>query len=123
MYRATTAVNARSTSPEPGPKRLLPRSKPTPEKPPSTGPLKEIESPDPQRDMIWRKLRGAAKNYQLYAHKYEKLSENQLRILFVKPSRDPDAELVARLETLTYDELKQKTEYEALSYHVSGSLK
>jgi hypothetical protein len=122
MSKDPSTANGRPISLESGPKKLLPRSKPTPEKPSLIGPLKETGTLDPRHEQISRRLIHAARTHQLYFHKYDKLSEEQLRMLFIKPSRDADAELVVRLETMTYEELKNRTEYEALSYHVSSSL-
>jgi hypothetical protein len=122
MSKKASAANDSPMSLESGPKKLLPRSKPTPEKPSIIGPLKETGTLDPRHEQISRRLILAARTHQLYAHKYDKLGKDQLRMLFIKPSRDVDAELVVRLETMTYEELKNKTEYEALSYHVSSSL-
>jgi hypothetical protein len=99
--------------------KLVPRSQPTGEKKTQNGPLKEPGSIDSAKEAaLGLRLFEAAQTRKLQIHTYDILEDDQLRILIVRPADHPSADIIVKLETLTFNDLKEQYEFEALSYHV-----
>jgi heterokaryon incompatibility protein (HET) len=97
--------------------KLVTTVKPSSEQKIQLGPLDEPRSNSAKDKPLGRKLVEAAWRKRLQIHKYDVVRADQLRLLIIKPAQDPTAEVEVRLVSLTYDELEEYYEYQALSYH------
>ena len=96
--------------------KLPPGEKPTAEKRERHGPRKEPSSPTSNRPRtVGERFLQAAKKSKLLS--YDKLKEGQIRILIVNPAEDPKAQILVLLDTVSFEDLPQTYEFEALSYH------
>ncbi|OCL09117.1 hypothetical protein AOQ84DRAFT_431442 [Glonium stellatum] len=92
------------------------REKPTAERRERHGPRKEPSSPTSDKPQtVEERILQAAKKSKLLS--YDKLKEGEVRILIIHPAEDPKAEILVALETLSFEDLSESYEFEALSYH------
>lgn len=90
--------------------------KPTAERRERHGPRKEPSSPTSDKPQtVEERILQAAKKSKLLS--YDKLKEGEVRILIIHPAEDPKAEILVALETLSFEDLSESYEFEALSYH------
>jgi hypothetical protein len=65
------------------------------------------------RDKLWE----VAWRARLKLYKYKKIGLDEVRVLYLKPSQDPAAEIIVEAHTMTLEELESTHEFAALSYH------
>ncbi|KAI1316977.1 heterokaryon incompatibility protein-domain-containing protein [Xylariaceae sp. FL0255] len=85
--------------------------------------LLKYGEPSPRRNKqdTRDKLRAAVWKAKTALYKYDKIMKDQVRLMLLQPSPDPEAELHAKLVTVSIEDLEE-INYEALSYHWGDSI-